>query len=309
DAAWPLNPLAEAGRMLAALRSTFLATVARGSSDHAATLLNYAIQIGTGTPVMSVGPSVASVHGARLRAQGAAAVALSQSGASTDLAEALAMLTEGGARPMVLTNTPDSALGALGRPTLDILAGPERAVAATKSFVNTALAGLWVLAHWSGDQALRRGLETMPEALEAALAASRGTLAGVLATSPDIVCCARGPAYGVAHEAALKLQEVLGHAAAAYSGAEILHGPIGRMQDGVPVIAFGTADDPGMAQARARLARVVSMTDTVPTRQDHPALVALPQIAAFYAAVEETAQALGRDPDAPPHLRKETVTR
>jgi glucosamine--fructose-6-phosphate aminotransferase (isomerizing) len=287
-------------------------TVARGSSDHAATYLSYCLQIALGVPVASLGPSVASVYGARLQVPGTLALAISQSGSSADLARATEMLIAGGARPLVLTNTGESRLAALGRPVIDIAAGPERAIAATKSFVNTILAGLWLLAHWSGDRALLSGLHAMPEALERALAAPLGASMDHFGDALDLTVTARGPALGLALEAALKLQEVLGRHATAYSGAEVMHGPITRMGDGYPILALGDPGDPGVGPALDRLrrqgARVLALADHVPAGPEHPFLAALPQIVHLYAALETRARHEGRDPDAPRFLKKETVT-
>jgi glucosamine--fructose-6-phosphate aminotransferase (isomerizing) len=287
-------------------------TVARGSSDHAATYLSYCLQIALGIPVASLGPSVASVYGAQLKVPGAVAFAISQSGSSADLTSATEMLIAGGARPLVLTNSRESRLAALGQPSLEIAAGPEQAIAATKSYVNTILAGLWLLAHWSGDRALASGLQAMPEALDRALAAPLGAVTDHIGDASDLTVTARGPALGLALEAALKLQEVLGRHATAYSGAEVMHGPITRMGEGYPILALGDPRDPGVGPALDRLgsqgARVLALADHVPPGPDHPFLAALPQIVHLYAALETRARQEGRDPDAPRFLKKETVT-
>lgn len=304
--------LSRCADMLRETAPRLVVTVARGSSDHAATYLSYCLQIALGLPVASFGPSVASVYAARLHVPDSVALAISQSGSSGDLAKATEMLAAGGARPIVLTNTLDSPLAALGRPSLDISAGPERAIAATKSYVNTILAGLWLLAHWSKDRALADGLRRMPEAFSTSLDAPVEPLIEGIGAPRDLTVTARGPALGLANEAALKLQEVLGRHATAYSGAEVMHGPITRMGEGYPILALGHPTDPGVGPALERLrgqgARVLALADHVPTGPDHPFLAPLPQIVHLYAALEALATAEGRDPDAPRFLNKETKT-
>lgn len=303
---------AEAAR-LRALAPPVVLTAARGSSDHAATVLKYAVELSLGLPVASVGPSVASVYGAALRVPGAAALALSQSGASADLAAVSRMLRAGGARLVVLTNRPDSPLGREGSAVIDVLAGPERAVAATKSFVSTVVAGLWLVVHWSGDAALPRALRALPDALAAALEADAATLDALLASPRRLTAVGRGPHLGLALEAGLKIREVLGRPADGYSAAEVLHGPATLIDAGSGILAFGDASDTGTADALAQLDRqgaaVVRLARLVPEPVEaHPLTVGLGQIAMFYAAVERAARAAGLDPDRPRFLSKETVT-
>lgn len=304
--------LIEAGRTVARADPSLILTVARGSSDHAATFLSYATQIATGVPVASFAPSVASVYKARMKAPNAVAMAISQSGASTDLATATRFLANGGALSVVLTNTADSPLAALGQPTLDILAGPECAVAATKSFVNSILAGMWLLAHWTEDTALADGLRAIPDSFAQALAAPTDALVEVLVRAPELTFTARGTDLGLAAEAALKVQEILGRGAVAHSGAEILHGPVSRMAEGHRVIAFGDPGAKGLEAATQRLsvqgAALFHMPPVAGADMLPPFLRTLPRIAAFYRAIEIAAGDIGTDPDNPQFLLKETVT-
>lgn len=303
---------AETAAVLKAQDPAFVMTVARGSSDHAATYLSYCIQIATGLPVASLGPSVASVYGADLTADRAVAFAISQSGGSQDLLRSVAMLSRGGALPVVITNTGGSPLALVGRPSIDILAGPEVAVAATKSYVNSILAGLWVLVHWVDDTALKRDLERVGEVFSAALQTPIDPLVDALAEADSLTTTGRGPTYGLALEAALKVQELLGADAAAYSGAELLHGPISRMTHGHNVLSFAQPGAPGMAQAEASLrgqgATLLHVTAQDGDTLEHPFLSNIASIVTFYAAIEKCARLLGRDPDKPAFLKKETVT-
>ncbi|MBN9252972.1 MAG: SIS domain-containing protein, partial [Mesorhizobium sp.] len=125
--------LIEAGRGIRELDPNFIVTVARGSSDHAATFLKYAIELTAGLAVASIGPSVASIYGAKLRLNGSACVAVSQSGKSPDIVAMAESAKQRGALTVALTNTADSPLARTCTYSIDILAGPERSVAATKT--------------------------------------------------------------------------------------------------------------------------------------------------------------------------------
>lgn len=127
-----------------------LITVARGSSDHAAKYLKYACELHLGVPVASIGPSISSIYGAKLRLPRSASVSISQSGKSPDIINMSRSATEQGALSIAITNEPQSPLAQASEITVAIRAGTERSVAATKTFVATIVAELALLARWSG---------------------------------------------------------------------------------------------------------------------------------------------------------------
>ena len=115
--------LAEAGRGLRERDPHFVVTVARGSSDHAATFMKYAVELTAGLAVASVGPSIASIYGAKLRLRGSACLAISQSGKSPDIVAMADGATKGGAISIALTNTLPSPLADACTHSLDLSAG------------------------------------------------------------------------------------------------------------------------------------------------------------------------------------------
>ena len=100
--------LAAAGRQLRELSPRYLTTVARGSSDHAAAFLKYVIELTAGVPVASLGPSIASIYGARLKLDGSACLTISQSGKSPDIVAMAETARAGGALTIAITNTAGS---------------------------------------------------------------------------------------------------------------------------------------------------------------------------------------------------------
>ncbi len=308
----------------AALRDAdprFLVTVARGSSDHVATYLKYATELLTGRPVASVGPSIASVYGRRLALSGAACVAISQSGRSPDIVAMARMAREAGALSIALTNDPGSPLAAETRHPLELHAGPELSVAATKTFVNSAVCALWLLAEWAQDADLKVAIHGLPPLLERAMALDWEAPRAALDGGGSLYCLGRGPAYALACEAALKFKETCQLHAEAYSSAEVLHGPVSIVDRGFPVIGLCAADAAEaplveVADAiAAKGARVFVTSDralvarALPVvRTGHPLTDPIALIASFYAMVERVAVARGIDPDAPRHLSKITET-
>ena len=149
--------LAEAGANLRRSQPRFLTTVARGSSDHAAAFIKYAVELTAGVPVASVGPSIASIYGAKLKLAESACLAISQSGKSPDIVSMAEGAREGGALTIAITNTAESPLAAASDHCIDIAAGIEKSVAATKTFVNSAVAGLALIGHWTEDESAATG--------------------------------------------------------------------------------------------------------------------------------------------------------
>lgn len=313
--------LAEAGAALKHLQPVMVATIARGSSDHAAAYLKYAIELVAGVPVASIGPSIMSIYGRELQLDGCAAISISQSGKSPDIVAMAESAKRNGALGIALTNTADSPLAAASNITVDLSAGKEQSVAATKSFVSSVVAGLGILGHWTGDAALLSSLKQLPDAFTQALDADWTPFLDALGTRDSLYVLGRGPAFAIAQEAALKFKETCGIHAEAYSAAEVLHGPARIVEAGFPVLALAARDasEAAVAEIADRLAKqgataFATTTRVTAARQlpfaptGHPITDGLSLIVSFYGFVEKLSRARGLDPDHPPHLKKVTET-
>lgn len=312
--------VAAAAAMARAGGMRFMMSVARGSSDHACTYLKYASELTLGLPMASVGPSVASVYGADLQAAGALCLAISQSGQSPDIVRMTESARASGASTVAITNDPRSRLAGVAAATLQLHAGPERSVAATKTFVTSLIAGLWLIAELKGDKDLLAALHKLPEHLEAATRCDWGAAAAAI-TGSSLFTLGRGPSLAISNEAALKFKETCQIHAESYSSAEVLHGPVSIVDSGFPVIAFAAADaaEPLLAEVAdalaAKGAQVFAVTDQVKqaqilphVRTGHWLADPIAAIVSFYAMVEQVAAQRGINPDAPRHLKKVTET-
>lgn len=309
------------GAALRRLSPPVVITCARGSSDHAATFAKYAIETRIGIPVASAAPSVASVYASSLRAEGALCIAISQSGRSPDLLATVTSLKESGAWVLALVNDAASPLADLADEAVDLAAGPERSVAATKSFIASLTAIARVIAEWRDDEALRGDLRQLPDLLKRSWQLDWSPLTTGLSSARDLYVLGRGLGFGIAQEAALKLKETSQLHAEAFSTAELRHGPMALVRPGFPVLMFSQSDDTrDNVEQTARLlvergARVFLTgaeapgATTLPSIGCAPLLEPILQIQAFYRAVEALAVARGLDPDRPPHLAKVTETR
>ena len=314
---------AKAAADLRARNPAFVATVARGSSDHAALYLKHLVELRLGLACASLGPSIASLYHAPLKLEGAVAIAISQSGRSPDILAMQRTAKAERALSIALVNDEKSPLAREADALLPLCAGVERSVAATKSMIASLVAGASLVAHWSDDSELLAALQNLPSVLDASSAALPATEAiATLARATSLFVVGRGATLALAAEAALKLKETSAIHAEAFSSAEVLHGPAGIIRPGFPVLAFAPADAarPGFFDTLERLAAFGAaplLVDVTP-HQSWPTLVALdgghslltPIVAlhAFYRVAEEAARQRGRDPDQPPHLKKVTET-
>ncbi|MCR8724394.1 SIS domain-containing protein [Frigidibacter sp. ROC022] len=300
---------------------SLISTAARGSSDHAATVFKYLMEIETGLPVVSIGPSIASVYKRPLKLGNAMHITVSQSGASPDILAMQAAAKAGGALTVAVVNVEDSPVAQAADVVLALGAGPERSVAATKSFIASVVALAGIAAAASGDDQLMQGLKRLPEALSATEGLDFQPALRLLAETRSFYIGARGPGYGIALEAALKGKEVAGLHAEAFSLAELIHGPLQLVGAGFPVLAF-LPDDPGLSGNLATLKRVQALgAQTIALSSvEVPGLAMrlpgtgcglidpLVGLLVYYRLIEGVARAKGLDPDHPEKLSKVTET-
>jgi glucosamine--fructose-6-phosphate aminotransferase (isomerizing) len=306
--------------------------VARGSSDNAARYAQYLWALRTGLPVGLATPSLHTVYDGRLDFRGKAVVALSQSGASPDVVAVLAAAREQGAPAVAVTNAPDSPLAAAATDVLDLEAGPERSVAATKTYTSSVLA-VAVLGAALADPDEESGyvadLRGVPAAAAAAIELTTGVddAAAVLAAPRRGVVVGRGLNLGTAYEAALKLTELTGSLMAPYSPADLMHGPVAALGPEVPVLVLAP-DEPASAsvldlarEADRRESPVILVgpdrmvtdapgaTVVLPAAADvAPWLTPVPAVIPAQLLAQRVAEARGIDVDRPGGLSKVTRT-
>ena len=298
-----------------------VATIARGSSDHAATFLKYVIELAVGVPVASVGPSIASIYGRSLRLDRGAAIAISQSGKSPDIVGMAQSARRSGATTIAITNTAGSPLTEAADFTIELHAGVEQSVAATKTFVASVVAGLALLSRWSGDAALDRAVRDLPAALELAVECDWSPLIGALDGQDALYVLGRGPGWAIANEAALKFKETCGIQAESYSSAEVMHGPVAIVTQGYPVLGLAARDaaEPSVADMAHKLAGQGALAFLTSDRAGpasrlpfaptgHPLTDPLALVVSFYSFVEALARHRGLNPDEPRLLKKVTET-
>ena len=308
--------LAALGARLRAAPPSVIVTSARGSSDNAAGYFKYLTEILLGVPCASIGASVVSVYGAKLRVKGAACITISQSGQSPDIVALQEAARLSGALTVALVNVETSPAARNADICLPLFAGPERSVAATKSFIVSLVAGAAISAHWMGNAALIACLSALPEKLAAATKLEWEAFITLAHKAESFYVLGRGPSLPIAAETALKLKETCAIHAEAYSIAEVMHGPMELLETGFPVLAYSPADAAHAFshEAFAKLRRIgahvlVAEKGSLPFAETgNPFLDPIAMIQTAYLAIEKISVARGRNPDHPRHLQKVTET-
>ncbi|HET9898274.1 MAG TPA: SIS domain-containing protein [Streptosporangiaceae bacterium] len=305
---------------------------ARGTSDNAAVYGSYLIQTRAGRLASLGSPSVATTYHSKLDLTGTLAVGLSQSGRTQEIIETLHWARDCGASTVAITNSAGSPLAELADVALVTEAGVEQAVPATKTFT-CQLAALAVLSIGLGADLDIAGLRSLPDAIDALLgrlaspasSAAVDAIAGELADVDGLVVSARGLAYSVALELALKIKEACYLHAMGISYADLQHGPIAVVDDRTPAIVMAANGGPtldaavGLARrvtsagARAyaigggeALATVASKALSGPDLPEWLAPIGL--IVPGQLLTEALSRRLGIDPDNPRGLSKVTQT-
>lgn len=302
---------------------------ARGTSHHAALYGAYLTEIRLGIPAGLAAPGVVTVFGARPQLSEALVIGVSQSGGSPDITEVLRAARSSGALTVAVTNNLESPLAGTADLVVDVAAGHERAVAATKTYTAELLALLLLIEGVrAGDGAIPdeelAALEPLPELAARILAdpAARD-LAQRYRFAAQMVTTGRGYAYPTAREAALKLMETSYLSALAFSGADLLHGPVAMVDAHVPVLAV-VGSGPGGQAMRGVLGRLaerradVLVVGSAAEEIEADARIPLPSLDERYAPlldilpVQQLALALalarGENPDTPRGLSKVTST-
>jgi glucosamine--fructose-6-phosphate aminotransferase (isomerizing) len=312
---------------------------ARGSSDHAAIYAQYLFGARLRLPVALATPSLVSIYGVEPRLDRSLVIGISQSGRSPDIVGVVAAAERQGAATIAITNDPSSELAAAAGASIDLAAGPELAVAATKTYTAELLAvALLVVAlerHAAGSGGAvaddpEPDLAGVPEAIGAALAAepSAEAVARHLASAgrDRVIVVGRGYEYATARELALKLKELARVAADPYSAADFLHGPLALAEPGHPILVVAPSGA-AAADVDALLDRLGELGVERIVLSDRPASVALGPVGiALPSGVPDwlmpivsivpgqmlarhLAIARGLDPEAPRWIGKVTLTR
>lgn len=286
-----------------------LYTIARGSSDAAATVLAYEFMRHLRVPVTSLPPSIFSL-GAGVDLTGTATLLISQSGGSDDLVMSARGAARRGAKVLAITNTPGSPVEAEAHVTLPIGAGEEKAVPATKTVIGSVAAGMALLSVLVPSYDPAAAVAAFPDAPDPV---TSDAVRAFLLRARHLFVIGRDTGYGAAQEIALKVKETCAIHAEAYSASEVLHGPLQLATKRLSVLILDTGTEATQASLDAAQARFSDIgCDSLRLAPDAahqtPASAAALLLLRCYPAILDAGLALGLNPDAPSTLRKVTQT-
>lgn len=311
------------------LRPRLAVIVGRGTSDNAGTYARYLIELALGVPVALAAASLTTVYRSTTSWRGVLLVALSQSGASPDVVEVTRTARAGGALAIALTNDPASDIAAAADHVIELRAGEEHAVAATKTYVAELTAVASMVLQAAEDVATGREICRLPDAIVRTIEKAESWLAGdddpasEFAATDRALVVSRGPNLATAQEIALKLKEASRIFAEGYSTADLLHGPVSLAGADVPTLAIrpdgsiGRSIDVGLARIRAfggrpwliggaqvaSLPRALALDVGIPE-----VLTPIPYVLPGQLLAEIVSRRRDLDPDAPHGLTKVTRT-
>ena len=297
--------------------------LARGTSDNAAHYLKYLIETQIGLPVGLTSPSSVTVYNAELKYANTLIVAISQSGQSPDLVKFATAARQANAYVIAMTNDDKSPLATIAHNHFSLLAGPELAVAATKSYNAQLLISYLLVASWTGKKV--NGEQLISEATR--IAGTTDLVSKAVATASrdkEVVILGRGFAYPNAREAALKIQETCKISVQGLSTADYLHGPISALTPDTQVFIVAPSHMPAssITEATTKIRKTNSRIFWIGnggTPQGDDIVLAgshcddeitftLVDAMVLQRFALEFAVASGYDPDAPEGLSKVTLT-
>lgn len=298
--------------------------LARGTSDNAAHFFKYLIETKLGLPCGLASPSAATMYPGAFHYSKTLVIALSQSGQSTDLVTFAKRAKSGGGYLMSITNDEKSPLAQISDIHIPILAGPEIAVPATKSYVGQLMISYLLTSAWAGEKVATEEIIANIEGLignENQIA----EFASSINLSRPLFVLGRGFSYPNAKEFALKLQETCLIPVQGMSSSDFLHGPIASLSEDAQVIfiapehlpkeSFGEAP----AKVRAITKSIYWIGNTSLNQLGEHQLTSPPinsEVSAsivdavlFQKVTHSLATTNGLDPDSPRGLSKVTITR
>jgi len=221
---------------------------------------------------------------------------------------------------LALCNSADSPLMAAADLAIDLNAGPERSVAATKSYLASLAAIARLVAAWTEDARLDAEMARLPDLMDQGWSGDWSEALPVLQSAENLYVVGRGLGLGAAQEVALKCKETCGIHAEAFSSAELRHGPYTLLRKGFPalLLAQGDATRPGIEALASELARrgvavllaggKAAGSILLPCPQAAPELAPILLVHSSYRMIASLSVRRGLDPDRPPHLHKVTET-
>lgn len=306
---------------------TNITTVARGTSDNAATYFKYIVEAIGEIMVSKFTPSITTVYGAKVNLSKNMVLAISQSGMSTDTLMVVQSAKETGAMTVAVTNNPESPLARMCDYHIDLAAGVEHSVGATKSFL-AALTAMYMLSNALSPVTAKMNVAELAPLLEDFIEGYKDSIKAFAEETKDVnnyIILTRGLCQCVASELSLKMMESCYKFTRPFSTSDFMHGPISIVEEGTPVLMIAPDSEftEEFISMTTRLnllgANVISFTDIKDVERMSAKTLRMPTGRGMHApfiysiAVElyvaYMAEALGINADSPRNRSKVTITK
>lgn len=306
---------------------TNITTVARGTSDNAATYFKYLVEVIGGIMVSKFSPSITTVYGSKVNLANNMVLAISQSGMSTDTLMVVESAKQTGAMTVAVTNNVDSPLAKMCDFHIYLTAGEERSVVATKTFM-AQLTAMYMLANSLSPSPAKMNISELPPLLEKFVAESKEnikTFAEQTKYLSNFVILSRGMLQSVSAELSLKMMESCYRLSRPFSTCEFMHGPIALVEEGTPILLLAPASEfsqefVNMATRLSLLgASIIAITDIKEVEDIAQFSLRMPfcrgmETPFLYTLAIELyvaffAESLGINPDNPRNMKKVTITK
>jgi glucosamine--fructose-6-phosphate aminotransferase (isomerizing) len=309
---------------------THIVIAARGTSDNAARYAQYLFGANNQISVALATPSLYTLYEAPPTLRDALVIGISQSGRSPDIVSVIETSRQQGQPTLAITNVPDSPLAQAAEWTIDLQAGDEKAVAATKTYTASLAALALLSTAISGNRQHAADLGKVPLWMQATLSQTAENISKIerytYITRSAVI--GRGFNYSTAFEAALKIKELTRIVTEPYSSADFLHGPISVLGAGFrfPLLVIAPSGktqidlENFLATIKTRNAAAVVISDQADILSQADVPLQLPGdvpewLSPMVAIIPAQMMALqltlarGLDPDQPVGLKKVTETR
>lgn len=304
-----------------------ITTVARGTSDNAATYFKYIVETIGGIMVSKFSPSITTVYGSTVNLSANMVLAISQSGMSTDTLMVVESAKQTGALTVGVTNNPESPLAKLCDYHIHLMAGEERSVAATKTFI-AQLTAMYLLANQLSETSAKMNISEIPPLLEKFITENKEKIAAFAEKTKHLnnyVILTRGLLQSVSSELSLKMMESCYRFSRPFSTCDFMHGPLALVEEGTKIVMLAPHSEfsqefINMATRLSILGAEITAFTDIKEVEDiahnalrMPACRGMETPFIYTMAVElfsaYMAEALGINPDTPRNMKKVTITK
>lgn len=332
-----LDTFEKIAKAFAKCRKNNIYVTGRGTSDHALIFFKYLMEVKCGLPVTLGAPGVITLYNGALDLSSSLVIGCSQSGKAADALSVIERANSQGALTVAITNYVDSPMAKAANFHLELFAGEEKSVAATKTF-SAQLAVLFCLvSKLNNDNTFAEKLSVAAKEVSENFNKLDSITTVFADKYKDIrsgFVLGRGYAYPLALESALKIQETSYIAVKAYATSDFFHGPMAMVNEKSPIIFYAPeyksgdisetifADEvKGIDKMLALKARVLVVTDDnkiFEKYKDTCDVALLPKASTYFSIFAFTLFAqmfagkisclIGNNPDSPRALNKVTIT-